>query len=80
MNGTLYGTTSGGGTNFGGTVFAFSLQSATESVVYSFCSQQHCTDGESPMDGLTAKRGKLYGTTVGGGSEYYYGTVFEVMP
>lgn len=35
---------------------------------------------EEPQSGVLvdAKRGKLYGTTWGGGNDFYYGTVFEV--
>ena len=49
-------------------------------VLYTFCSQQNCTDGSRPAAGLTMDgRGVLYGTTnVGGGSNK--GTVFKLTP
>lgn len=55
---------------------------ATETVVYSFCSQykQHqCMDGDFPDAGLINVKGTLYGSTVRGGA-YGYGTVFSFDP
>jgi uncharacterized repeat protein (TIGR03803 family) len=66
-SGNLYGTTSLGGVNNGGVVFK--LDSAgTYTVLYSFCSQTNCTDGETPYAGLIEdSAGNLYGTTYFGG-------------
>jgi uncharacterized repeat protein (TIGR03803 family) len=80
VNGTLYGTTFvGGTTGCGGagcgTAFSLDLDTGTETVLYAFCSQQKCTDGDGPNGGLIAVNGKLYGTTTIGGA-YGYGTVF----
>jgi len=49
-NGTLYGTTTYGGHHHGqgGTVFSLNLGTGEEKVLYSFCSQQNCVDGEWP--------------------------------
>jgi uncharacterized repeat protein (TIGR03803 family) len=85
VNGTLYGTTDGGGTGQGqyctgcGTVFSLDPKSGTEKVLYSFCSQLDCTDGQSPFAGLIYAKGTLYGTTNFGGA-YGYGTVFALDP
>ena len=59
----------------------------TEKVIYGFCSQQNCTDGENAVGGLTyagASSGvpydgvsPLYGVTVEGGANNA-GTVFEL--
>jgi uncharacterized repeat protein (TIGR03803 family) len=87
--GHLYGTTLRGGayghgTVFGGTVFELTPNAAktkwTETVLYSFCAQSGCTDGEFPQAGLMMdSAGRLYGTTNLGGA-YGYGTVFELTP
>ena len=54
-------------------------QIATESVLYSFCSQPGCTDGEDPQASLVlGSDGNFYGTTGGGASNL--GTVFKITP
>jgi uncharacterized repeat protein (TIGR03803 family) len=82
-NGSLYGTTPGGGANGGGTVFRIT-PSGTLTTLYSFCSQSGCTDGSGPFPGLVqATNGDLYGTTNGGGANcapYGCGTVFKITP
>jgi uncharacterized repeat protein (TIGR03803 family) len=73
LDGNLYGTTSYGGTHYlceigCGTIFRITPAGAI-TTLYSFCSQQDCTDGAVPMAGLTqAADGDFYGTTQGGGS------------
>ncbi len=74
VNGTLYGTTSGGGTHDLGTVFEIST-SGTERVVYSF---KGGTDGAYPFAGLLDFNGTLYGTTHSGGFPKEIGVVFEL--
>jgi uncharacterized repeat protein (TIGR03803 family) len=77
--GNLYGTTQYDGAHNGGTVFRIAPD-GTESVIYAFCSQTNCTDGETPQSALIAdKEGNLYGTTVYGGSSEG-GTVFQIAP
>jgi uncharacterized repeat protein (TIGR03803 family) len=77
-NGNLYGTTAGGGANGYGTVFEIT-PSGTLTTLYSFCSQDGCTDGDTAEGGLVqATNGKFYGTTAGGA--YGYGTVFNITP
>jgi uncharacterized repeat protein (TIGR03803 family) len=88
LNGLLYGITSAGGTGCDGggcgTVFSLDPSTGAETVLYSFCSQQNCTDGSQPSAGLIAVNGKLYGTTYWGGSTGCYGSgcgvVFLVDP
>jgi len=68
----------------GGTACVLSLLgapagAATETVLYSFCSQQGCADGENPTAGLIRVKDTLYGTTFGGGT-YSWGTVFSITP
>jgi uncharacterized repeat protein (TIGR03803 family) len=77
--GNLYGTTWSGGAHSGGTVFRIAPD-GTETVIYAFCAQANCTDGQSPQSSLIAdKEGNLYGTTVGGGNPGG-GTVFKLAP
>jgi uncharacterized repeat protein (TIGR03803 family) len=64
VNGTLYGTTAGGGAYGGGTVFSITL-SGKEKVLHSFGNE---TDGAGPIAGLIDMGGTLYGTTGGGGT------------
>jgi uncharacterized repeat protein (TIGR03803 family) len=64
VNGTLYGTTWGGGAAGVGTVFTVST-SGTESVLYSF---KGSPDGSNPWARLTVVGGSLYGTTSAGGT------------
>ena len=89
-SGNLFGTTcgktgscvtGGGGNNFG-TVFEIKVDGTTATgyastpttlVNFSF------TDGSAPYAGLIADAsGNLFGTTVVGGANLYYGTVFEI--
>jgi uncharacterized repeat protein (TIGR03803 family) len=81
----LYGTAELGGANGGGTVFKIS-PSGTLTIIYSFCSQSNCTDGDDPIAGLVqATDGNFYGTTAEGGAhagsgDAYGGTVFKITP
>lgn len=86
VGGTLYGTTSDGGsggcvTSTGydlgcGTVFSVT-PSGTESLLYSF--KAASGDGRRPEAGLISVKGRLYGTTVFGGATGG-GTVFSLTP
>ena len=91
--GNLYGTTTSGGANGGGTVFELEAPAQpgaawSHIVLYSFCSASNCTDGENPYAGLIQdSAGNLYGTTVNGGTQYHNyscsggcGTVFQLEP
>jgi uncharacterized repeat protein (TIGR03803 family) len=72
--GSLYGTTSGGGASGAGAVFKLDTTGA-ENLLYSFTGG---ADGGSPFAGLFRDEdGNLYGTTfLGGASDF--GTVFKV--
>jgi uncharacterized repeat protein (TIGR03803 family) len=77
-DGSLYGTTlGGGGANDSGTVFKIT-PGGTLTMLYSFCSQNNCTDGAYPAaDLLQATDGRFYGTTAQGGINGL-GTVFKI--
>jgi uncharacterized repeat protein (TIGR03803 family) len=52
---------------------------AGETVMYTFCSQQYCTDGAYPYAGMIFDSAhNLYGTTEDGGPDLGGGTVFEL--
>ncbi|MGA7355947.1 MAG: choice-of-anchor tandem repeat GloVer-containing protein [Candidatus Cybelea sp.] len=72
--GSLYGTTSFGGTNNDGTVFSISTSGA-EKVLHNFSGGS--SDGGDPEAGLRNVNGTLYSTTVGGGA-HHRGTVFAL--
>ncbi len=79
--GNLYGTTSKGGANGGGTVFELVAGTGgtwTEKVLYSFGAST--TDGVEPGYGRLTfdAKGNLYGTTLKGGANGV-GTVFELV-
>ena len=79
--GTLFGTTSDGGTSGQGTVFAVSTDGTTFKSLYSFTSLGYAgstnSDGGQPAAGLVLSGQTLYGTATFGGSAGN-GTVFAV--
>ncbi len=102
-SGNLYGTTyyggssSGRGNGLSGKVFELTPNAGktawTYNVLYNFCSQSNCADGDGPDGGLIMDTsGNLYGTTLRGGSGYSQsqcppnsapyacGTAFELTP
>jgi uncharacterized repeat protein (TIGR03803 family) len=80
VNGTLYGTTSLGGTGKCasdegcGTVFKIAT-SGKETVLYSF---KGISTGDGPEGGLAYVGGALYGTAVQGSTPYDSGMVFKI--
>jgi len=84
QKGNLYGTAAHGGANGGGVVFKLTLE-GKETVMYSFCAQTDCADGQEPYAGVVFdQKGNLYGTTVDGGSSDCIptgcGVVFKLTP
>lgn len=75
VGGILYGTTSAGGANKSGALYALNLATSSESLAYSFAGN----DGAQPRDGLVTSGGVLYGTTYAGGANNF-GTVFSYTP
>ena len=77
--GNLYGTTSQGGVNSGGTAFQVT-PSGTVTTLYSFCAQPGCADGSNPMGGLVrGADGNFYGAASGCGINNT-GTIFRLTP
>lgn len=82
--GNLYGTTSAGGANNGGTVYKLTPGAGglwSESLLHSFTAySDQGNDGNSPRVGLTQDAaGNLYGTTYSGGTTDN-GVVYEMTP
>jgi uncharacterized repeat protein (TIGR03803 family) len=73
VGGQLYGTTQAGGSAGWGTIYHVSTSGDDEHVIYSFKAGK---DGAAPYAGLLELNGKLYGTTVEGGTAGW-GTAFE---
>ena len=73
FNGTLYGTTQGGGAGGAGAIFT-TTPGGTEHVIYSFGSQS--PDGVFPAAELTVLSNTLYGTATSGGS-HGFGAIFK---
>ena len=77
--GNVYGTTLNGGSHGYGSVFEVDTN-GTETVLHSFCSNENCADGQSPIASLiTDTAGNFYGTTYSGG-KYRFGSVFRLAP
>jgi len=78
-DGNYYGTTAFGGVYENGNIFRITPDGLV-TLVYSFCEQTGCTDGNTPSAALVlARDGNFYGTTyTGGGSNG--GVVFRVQP
>jgi uncharacterized repeat protein (TIGR03803 family) len=75
VDGNLYGTTSEGGSNYDGTVFAISTNGGPDIILYNF---QGYPDGSDPAGSLLQDYyGTLYGTTESGGTNDY-GTLFSL--
>ena len=82
-SGDLIGTTYGGGTGPGGTVFSLTHANNkwTETVLYDFCSALNCADGADIASPLAmGDNGTLYGTAAAGGANITGGTVFRLKP
>ena len=66
-DGNIYGTTQGGGAHDDGEIFEITPDN-TFTILYSFCSQSGCLDGEFPQTGIIqGVDGNFYGTALLGG-------------
>jgi len=80
----LYGTTAVGGAHDHGVIFELVANEDKSdwsySLLYSFCGQSSCTDGDGPQGSLIQDvNGALYGVTSGGGNDGH-GTIFALTP
>ncbi|HZW95730.1 MAG TPA: choice-of-anchor tandem repeat GloVer-containing protein [Candidatus Eremiobacteraceae bacterium] len=81
LDGNLYGVTTGGGANGYGDVFKVTRGGGGLTVLYSFCSQTGCSDGNGPTGLLLGSDGNFYGTTANLGSNGAVpNTIFQVTP
>jgi uncharacterized repeat protein (TIGR03803 family) len=84
VGGHLYGTTQYGGRSTPfcatgcGTIFKISTD-GVKKTLHAFAYAPSSKDGAYPAAGLVALRGKLYGTTIGGG-KYGDGAIVEIDP
>jgi len=79
-DGTLYGTTYGGGTKNWGTVFKIDPTGKNYLVLHNFDRTADVNDGIQPLGGLAlGTDGNVYGTT-GGGGHQNSGALFRVTP
>lgn len=76
FSGTLYGTTTRGGSPDAGTVYSITT-AGKENVVYTFPGGPK---GANPQAGLINVKGTLYGNTAHGGSGRGFGTVSSLLP
>jgi uncharacterized repeat protein (TIGR03803 family) len=77
--GALFGVSLYGSPSIGaGSVFE--IKPGKETVLYSFCSQYQCSDGEAPNGPLFEHAGKLYGVTGEGGLPPGNGVVYQIRP
>jgi uncharacterized repeat protein (TIGR03803 family) len=80
LDGNFYGTTTSGGANGYGEVFKVTRYGGL-TVLYSFCSQTGCSDGNGPTGLLLGSDGNFYGTTANIGSNGAVpNTIFQVTP
>lgn len=77
--GTLFGTTSFGGTHQNAGV-AYEMSGSTYQKLYDFCALADCADGSSPAVVTLDGAGDVFGVTWAGGKHSNSGTVFELSP
>lgn len=63
---TISGSTFSGGQKGSGVIYSFDVPSATEQVLYDFCAQPNCADGENPDEVLNPMAANLLGTAESG--------------
>lgn len=80
FDGDFYGVTSSGSQYSRGTIFKVT-PSGTLTILYTFCSQINCPDGDQPIGSLLqTPEGYFYGVTSIGGANGQGGTIFRISP
>jgi uncharacterized repeat protein (TIGR03803 family) len=74
----LVGTTPLGGKNNGGTIFKLDPASGKETVLYAFCKQANCADGQNPDAPVVQAGTNLIGTSLSDGGPN--GEIFQLGP
>ncbi|MBZ5571526.1 MAG: hypothetical protein LAO09_06590 [Acidobacteriia bacterium] len=81
-DGSFYGTTIFGPnscfTDYCGTIYKITPKGKF-TMLYAFCAERDCPEGETPWTLLQATDSNFYGTALGGG-RYDYGTLFKLTP
>jgi uncharacterized repeat protein (TIGR03803 family) len=76
-DGNYYGTTELGGKHNGGTIFSIS-PSGTFELLYTFCTQSNCADGQNPLyPPVQGIDGNFYGTAYAGGA-HNGGVIYQI--
>lgn len=79
--GNLFGASEGGGENFSGTIFELMPRGSgkwKEKILYTFCLDFSCKDGQAPMGIVRDAAGNFYGTTRAFGANGRGGTLFRL--
>jgi uncharacterized repeat protein (TIGR03803 family) len=80
LDGNFYGVASGGGANNAGVFFKVTRYGGL-TVLYNFCSQAGCADGEGPTGLILGSDGNFYGTTANPSSSAAVpNTIFQITP
>jgi uncharacterized repeat protein (TIGR03803 family) len=82
-NGNFYGLSAYGGSIVNGTqpgTFFEITQAGAFTMLYNFCSQTNCADGQFPTRFVQATDGNFYGAANLGGSSTNCGTLFKMTP
>lgn len=78
-SGNVYGTAYQGGAYGEGTVFELAAGTWAYTDLHDF--EENGIDGAYPFSGVALdSSGNVYGTTNQGGTDYYYGTVYQIVP
>lgn len=76
--GNIFGGVAAGGPAGGGGIYMVTPK-GKQSLVYNFCSQAQCADGQYPRDLIMDQAGVIYGTTSSGGA-HGQGVVYKLAP